>query len=98
MDTAENRLVVGPADKLGRRSVRAGDCRWVAGTAPRVGEAGQAQLRAHGEAHPAEVRSAGPDHVELDFAAPVSHVSIGQALVLYRGDEVLGGGAVEAAA
>ena len=97
MDKAENRLVVGPGEALGRRSVRAVDCRWVGGTAPGDGVSCEAQLRAHGEAHPARVESAGPDHVRLSFAEPVRHVSTGQALVLYRGDEVLGGGAVEAA-
>ena len=98
MDTAENRLVVGPTEGLGRRSARAGDCRWVGGTPPGEGVACEAQLRAHGEAHPARVESAGPVHVELSFTTAVSHVSAGQALVLYRGDEVLGGGVVEPAA
>jgi tRNA-specific 2-thiouridylase len=98
MDTAENRLVVGPAEALGRRSVRAGDCRWVGGAAPSPGEECEAQLRSHGEAHPARVAAALPAAVELAFPTPVSHVSAGQALVLYRGDEVLGGGVVEAAA
>ncbi len=98
MDSAENRLVVGPAEELGRRLVRAGDCRWVGGAAPSPGQECEAQLRAHGEAHPARVQKAGPAAVELEFPVPVRHVSAGQALVLYRGDEVLGGGVVEATA
>jgi tRNA-specific 2-thiouridylase len=44
------------------------------------------------------VQKAGPAAVELEFPVPVRHVSAGQALVLYRGDEVLGGGVVEATA
>jgi tRNA U34 2-thiouridine synthase MnmA/TrmU len=36
--------------------------------------------------------------VELRFPEPAGQVSPGQAVVLYRGDEVLGGGVVEAAA
>jgi tRNA U34 2-thiouridine synthase MnmA/TrmU len=35
--------------------------------------------------------------VTLRFAEPVSQVSPGQAVVLYGGDEVVGGGTVEVA-
>lgn len=97
IDACRNRLVVGPASALGRTRVRALDCRWVGGSAPEAGLPCSVQLRAHGTAAPARVERAGDGAVELSFAEPVSHVSPGQSLVLYRGDEVLGGGTVESA-
>lgn len=34
--------------------------------------------------------------IRIDFAEPQEAVTPGQAVVLYRGDEVLGGGAIDA--
>ncbi len=97
IDPQRNRLVVGSRDGLGRSAVRLADCRWVAGAAPRVpGEHG-AQLRAHGATHPATLVASELGAAELRFPLPVRHVSPGQSLVLYSGDEVLGGGVVETA-
>jgi tRNA-specific 2-thiouridylase len=98
VDAAANIVVVGPALALRRRRLAAGDCCWVAGRPPEAGTPALAQLRAHGVAHPVRVVTASPGSVELSFQEPASHVSPGQAVVLYRGDEVLGGGVVEAAA
>ncbi|MGD1034048.1 MAG: tRNA 2-thiouridine(34) synthase MnmA [Candidatus Dormibacteria bacterium] len=97
LDAAANRVVVGPAGELGRSRLTAGDCRWVGGRPPEGGGRVEAQLRAHGRAHPAEVIGAGGRSVELRFPEPVGQVSPGQSVVLYRGDEALGGGVVEAA-
>jgi len=55
-------------------------------------------LRAHGDPHPARVRPDGPDRVMLAFDAPVDQAAPGQSVVLYRGDEVLGGGVIRRAA
>jgi tRNA-specific 2-thiouridylase len=97
LDAASNRVVVGHADSLRRVRLSAGDCRWVGSAPPEPGTNIEAQLRAHGRSHATRVVAAGADSVELRFAEPASQVSPGQAVVLYRGDEVLGGGVVEAA-
>jgi len=96
LDPAANRVVVGPAGQLRRGRLRAGDCSWVSGEPPRPGEECLAQLRAHGAAHPARVADCGAGWVELRFAVPATQVSPGQSVVLFRGDEVIGGGVVEA--
>jgi tRNA-specific 2-thiouridylase len=44
------------------------------------------------------VVAAGARSVEVRFTEPAGQVSPGQAVVLYRGDEVLGGGVVEESA
>ncbi len=58
----------------------------------------QAQLRAHGEPHPARVEASEADAVVVRFDDPVDQASPGQSVVLYRGDEVLGGGVIRRAA
>jgi tRNA-specific 2-thiouridylase len=97
IDPSANRIVVGPAGDLARTRVRLVDCHWVSGSAPPEGAALQAQLRAHGAACPARLVAAGGDSALVAFDLPVTHVSPGQSAVLYRDDEVLGGGVVETA-
>ena len=97
LDPALNRVVVGPADALRRGGLRAGDCRWVSGAFPEVGSAVEVQLRAHGRPHAARVVVASSHTAEVNFVEPAAQVSPGQAAVLYRGDEVVGGGVVKEA-
>ena len=62
-----------------------------------MGSAVEAQLRAHGRPHAATVVAASSHAAEVCFVEPAAQVSPGQAVVLYRGDEVVGGGGVEEA-
>jgi tRNA-specific 2-thiouridylase len=94
---AENAIVVGPRRALRRTSLEASGCSWVSGSSPPAGASCCAQVRAHGAPQPASVVEAAQDRVRLRFRAPVEHVSPGQAVVLYDGDEVLGGGFIDAA-
>ena len=96
---ALNTVVVGPREAL-RRSHRRGvfvpvDQR-VRGAA--MGAECEAQLRAHGEPHPARVDTSDGDTVRIRFERPVDQAAPGQSVVLYRGDEVLGGGLIRRAA
>jgi tRNA-specific 2-thiouridylase len=98
LDAARNTVVVGPRQALLRTWLVARDCAWVA-SRPHAGDACAVQLRVHGGAHAARIVRAGVDGtLELRFDAPVSQVSPGQSAVLYRDDEVLGGGMVAEAA
>ena len=47
---------------------------------------------------PGESRGAGADAVTVRFDDPVDQAAPGQSVVLYRGDEVLGGGVIRRAA
>jgi tRNA-uridine 2-sulfurtransferase len=95
---AANAVVVGPREALRRSSVEAGSFRWVAGTPPVAGSACEAQLRAHGDPHLARIDAHDGDAVVVRFEAPVDQAAPGQSVVLYRGDEVLGGGVIRRAA
>jgi tRNA-specific 2-thiouridylase len=94
LDAQRNTVMVGPRSALLRTRAVSQDATWVAGAAPPAGTACTVQLRAHGAAHPAVVETAGPTTLSLHFEPPVAQVSPGQSTVLYRGDEVLGGGTV----
>jgi tRNA-uridine 2-sulfurtransferase len=51
-----------------------------------------AQCSAHGTPRPAHVRPDGPGRALVTFAEPQRRVAVGQSVVLYEGDEVVGGG------
>jgi tRNA-specific 2-thiouridylase len=55
-------------------------------------------MRAHGEPYPAEIEAVDDHEVLVRFDSPVDQAAPGQSLVVYRGDEVLGGGLIRRAA
>jgi tRNA-specific 2-thiouridylase len=93
-----NTVVVGPRESLRRSSLEASSFRWIAGGAPAAGTRCEAQLRAHGDPHPARIDECLGDAVRVRFETPVDQAAPGQSVVLYRGDEVLGGGLIRRAA
>lgn len=95
---ALNTVVVGPRDALRRATVEVSSFRWISGSAAAMGAECEAQLRAHGEPHPARVDASDGDTVRIRFDNPVDQAAPGQSVVLYRGDEVLGGGLIRRAA
>ena len=98
IDPQRNVIVVGDEDALSSRVVRASAPRWVVAP-PAIGERLTARVRYHAE--PAEAcvaayEGAGSDaRFTVEFARPVRAAAPGQALVLYRGDEVVGGGTID---
>ena len=92
--TGANTVVVGPREALRRSVVEASSFHWVAGAAPPRGTSCEAQMRAHGEPHSACVEAADGAVIQVRFDAPVDQAAPGQSLVLYQGDEVLGGGLI----
>ena len=84
VDTATRTVVVGDASDLLVRSVELAQLCWVH---QRVEGPVQAQTSAHGDAVDATF-----DGDTVTFAQPQRRVAPGQSVVLYRGDEVLGGG------
>jgi len=84
VDVAAATVRVGPETELLREHVQLSDLCWVDEPA---GGAVLAQASAHGTARPAELRGD-----TLTWAVPQRRVAPGQSIVLYDGDEVLGGG------
>ena len=95
IEPTTGRVVIGPREAARGSRLLARRMNWVAIPPPEAPFRAQAQIRhVHGPAT-AEVRPLSPDAVTVHFDAPQFAVTPGQALVLYEGDTVLGGGIIE---
>lgn len=96
IDPAANRVTVGDKQDLLRTTLTARQVNWLS---PRVSQAGsmqcEAKIRYNHLPQPATVRVTGDDEFIVEFDQPQSAITPGQAVVLYAGDVVLGGGWIE---
>jgi tRNA-specific 2-thiouridylase len=92
--TVTNELVVGPAEALLADCVRVADVHWVAGTPPDAPRIVEAQIRYRAAAAQGTLSLEGPDGATVRFDRPQRAPTPGQGLVIYDGDEVLGGGRI----
>ncbi len=88
-------VVVGNARELGRDRVEIGELNWLS-RAPAVGERVRVQLRHRAKAVEARPSTVEQDRLVLGFEQAQGAVSPGQSAVVFRGDEVLGGGRIAA--
>ena len=96
IDPEKNQVILGPSEALFKREVTVRDFHWISGEAPAGPVEGRAKLRyrqppAAVTAFPREDGS-----LLLSFAEPQRAPTPGQSAVLYRDDEVLGGGIITA--
>ncbi len=97
VDATANRVVVGPQELLVKRGLEADRVSWVTGEPPSDGPfEAQVRIRYRGDDVPAVLTPEG-DRMRVDFAAPQRAVAPGQSVVVYRGEELLGGGRIVAA-
>jgi tRNA-specific 2-thiouridylase len=95
LDVSTNRVVVGRGELLARRGLVADDASWVAGDPPAPGPfEAEVRLRSRGDDVPCVVEPDGAEGFRVEFRTPQRSVAPGQRAVLYRGDEVLGGGRI----
>jgi len=91
VDARANRVVVGPGDLLPRRGLVADRVSWVDGEPPAAGPfEAEVRIRYNGEDIPAVVDMI-DDQLRVEFRTPQRGVAPGQSVVVYRGDELLGG-------
>lgn len=95
INAGSNELVVGSGEDLLSSVIHAGDFATLVDALP---ETAEAKIRYRKKASPCTVSVAGPGRVRLEFTEPQKSVTPGQAVVLYRGEQVLGGGVIERAA
>src|SRR5262245_49795791 len=94
VDAAARRVVVGPGELLARSGLVADRVSWVAGRPPSGGPfEAQVRIRYRGEDVPAVIEPGGAG-VRVEFRTPQRGVAPGQSVVIYRGDELLGGGRI----
>ena len=96
LDTARNAVVVGPREALERSTLLATQVTFVSGAWPNAQFACLVQIRSHAEPVAARVSPGERGQVQVAFEQPQHAVTPGQAVVLYDGDVVLGGGRISA--
>ena len=95
VDARANRIVVGPGELLSRRGLAADRVSWVGGGPPVDGPfEAEVRIRYRGEDAPAVVTAGPDDRLQVEFRVPQRAVALGQSAVVYRGDELLGGGRI----
>jgi tRNA-specific 2-thiouridylase len=92
------RVVVGDEREASRDRFRVERVRWVAGDAPAGPLAARVKVRHRHEGTVGEIVPAADGSAEVTLSVEVRGVAPGQAAVFYRGDEVLGGGAISSLA
>lgn len=96
IDAARALVRLGTREDLMHRHVAVGRLHAVGARGWREEEPVQVQLRSHHRPAAARVRAAGPSRLLVTFEEPQRAPTPGQSAVVYRGDEVLAGGVVEA--
>ena len=94
IDAAENRVVLSGNDALFSRELTANDFNWIAYDVPPRELRATARVRYHQREQAATVTVFEDGHVHLVFDEPQRAITPGQAVVLYDGDTVLGGGTI----
>jgi len=93
-DTEKNELIVGPEGALYRRELAAADFNWLSIPEPTEPIRAAARTRSHQAEHPATVFPLPQGRAKLAFDELQRAVTPGQAVVLYDGELVLGGGTI----
>ena len=92
IDSATNRVVVGQKEDLSARKLVARGMNWVSVPDPRGVFRAKGKIRYRHSETPCTVVPCGNDTVEVRFDEPQEAITPGQALVLYDGPVLLGGG------
>ena len=95
INAATASVTVGPREALDRRELTASGVNWVAGSPPGPGTRGTAQIRHRHQEAAATIEPVDGDRVRVVFDQPQAAIAPGQALVMYQGDEVVGGGWID---
>ena len=95
IDAGQKTITVGPREALERTTLTASGVNWIAGGAPAAGSRVTAQIRYRHRDAAASIEPLEGNRVRVNFDSPQSAVAPGQALVMYDGDVVVGGGWID---
>ncbi len=91
IDAASNRVTVGPRQELLEHALVARQINLIKYPALSGEREAVGKIRYNDDGAPCRVRQTGEDELRVVFGAPRAAVTPGQAVVLYEGDDVLGG-------
>ena len=94
IETAENAIVVGPAEELGRDECTVEEMHYIGGETPAAAFQATAQIRYRARLAPVVVTPLPHRTARVRFDFPQRDIAPGQFLVLYDGKVVLGGGVI----
>ena len=92
----DNTVVLGDNSALFSRSLTAGDFNWISGEAPKGELRVHAKIRYRHREQPAVAEALPDGSVRVVFDQAQRAITRGQSVVLYDGEEVLGGGIIRA--
>ncbi len=95
INAENNKIVVGSREQALHNVLVVRKLSWVSGSSPKAPMEIMAKIRYRAPEAAAELYPS-DDGVEVRFVEPQSAVAPGQAIVFYQGDEVLGGGIIDA--
>ena len=95
IDAGANTVTVGPKDALERNELTASGVNWISGVEPEAGTRVTARIRHRHREAAASVTPLPGRRVRVTFDDPQSAVAPGQAVVMYDGDIVVGGGWID---
>jgi len=94
LNVAQNTLIVGPSNELGRTVLVAREVTFVSGLFPSEPLRAEAKIRYQSRPRSVVVVPRGEGRIEVTFERPQRDITPGQAVVLYKGPVVLGGGII----
>ena len=93
-DMQQNRLIVGGADDLGKRSLSTGNVNWISGDCPIRPFNGTVKVRYRAPESPGLITPIDGGKVHIEFDQPQRDITPGQAAVIYNDDYCLGSGLI----
>jgi tRNA-specific 2-thiouridylase len=95
IDSRNNRVIVGPREKLLARTLVAGDLNWISIEPPTSPLKATAKIRSTQPEKTCTITPFDELRVRVDFDEPQMAITPGQSVVFYSGDLVLGGGVIQ---
>jgi tRNA-specific 2-thiouridylase len=92
-----NELVIGDVDELGQNTLTSDDVNWISGKAPLEPFKAQVKIRYRSALAPALVNPIGKNEIRVNFENSLRDITVGQRVVIYNGEVVLGGGTIQTA-
>ena len=95
IDVEKNEVILSSNEELFSKHLTASDFNWISGSAPKEEISCLGKIRYKHKEQPCVVRALSDNRIELEFLEPQRAITPGQSVVLYDGEEVLGGGIID---